>query len=322
MSKNRHIRRKKKNKASKKKYSSGIGKLSKNHQDFFRNDIKIEDDAYGKIRDGKHPKEVFARNLCNVLWRKFEPYSDRHFIEQSAIDFYARFWEMNLTVSLIEQGFSIECPKPGPDVCLKLDNLNIWIEAIAPKEGLGVDKVPKVEFDVVQSIPDDKIILRYTSAISEKYKKYQEYLKKGTVSENEPYVIALNGCQVPDSTVEYSLPRILRSVFPIGNMYISIDPKTGKKVNGGFKNRFSVKKENGSNVNTNHFTDQNFSGVSAVLFSCSDCFNRVHSVNDWIIVHNPMAKNPLPIKYISCSQEYAAELRKEYIFIRKIRKQL
>lgn len=76
------------------------------------------DCGYRFIRDGNRPEEIVARDLCNTLWEIFKKYSDPHFKQQLVVDFCARFWEMDLTVLLLKQGFKIESSKRGPDICI------------------------------------------------------------------------------------------------------------------------------------------------------------------------------------------------------------
>lgn len=311
MSKNSHRRRKRKLKRKQLKLMKDVSRQKQMGGTFFRYDVEIKSLFYKNIRDSSHPAAESGRELCNKLWEVFRPYSDEHFTTEATIDFIARFWEMDLTVSLLEQGLNVECPKPGPDVCLKYDNKNIWVEAIAPQKGSGADKVPEQKDGVVCNVPNEKIILRYTSAISEKFNKYQEYLDKNILSDEEPYVIAINGCQIPSARLDFDPPRIVRSVFPIGDEYVTIDKKAMKAVDRGFQFKASVKKESGSDIMIKHFIEPDFSGVSAIIFSCSDCCNRPTNGNDWIIVHNPEAKNPLPQEWITCEREYSAILTED-----------
>lgn len=269
----------------------------------FRNDITTSSRAYINIRDGKDVHEVAARSLCENLWLKFQPYSDQHFLQEFAIDFDARFWEMDLTVALIEKGHRVICPKPGPDVCIESEQ-KVWVEAIAPKAGEGPDKVPSMKSGEVQTLPSDQIILRYTSAIAEKFERYQSYVSSGIISNNEPYVIAINGCQIPKARLDDNLPRIVRSVFPIGDEYLTIDRQTGSVKGSGFIFRPSIKKISGSDIPTDLFLREEFAQISAIIFSCSDCCNRPTKGNDWVVVHNPLAINPICAGLFPCFNEY------------------
>lgn len=272
-------------------------------KELFRKNIEASHPAYIRIRDGKDESEVAARALCEKLWTNFEPYSDQHFLDEFARDFDARFWEMDLTVAFLEDGHKITCPKPGPDVCIE-DNRKIWVEAIAPKAGNGTDKVPPMKFGEAQTVPNDQIILRYTSAIVDKFERYKRYLASEIISGDDSYIIAINGCQIPCARFDHEPPRIVRSVFPFGDEYITIDKSTGETREIGFEFRASITKHSGSEIPIDLFLQKEFAGISAVIFSCTDCCNRPVEGNDWIVVHNPLAINPIRHGIFPCFKEY------------------
>ncbi len=273
--------------------------------ELFNKNINECNSTYKKVRDGEHPMEVSGRNLCNSLWSVFEAFSDDHFVNQFSIDFYARFWEMDLTCAFIEKGFCVSCPKPGPDISINVEGKTIWIEAIAPGNGSGDDKVPEIITGITRQTPEDQIILRLTSAISKKHKKYKKYLENGLVAPDEPYIIAINGSQVWSSKAEDDPPRIVRTVFPIGQQYVDFGQETGS----GFEFRPKVYNAKGADIFTDIFLDPGFEGVSAVLFSNSDCCNRPeHTGDEFILVHNPMAKNKLKEGLLKWGREYIAEI--------------
>jgi hypothetical protein len=181
----------------------------------------------------------------------------------------------------------------------------IWIEAIAPGNGSGDDEVPEIITGITQQIPEDQIILRLTSAISEKHKKYKKYLENGLIAPDEPYIIAINGCQIWSSKAEDDPPRIVRAVFPIGQQYVDF----GQKAGSGFEFRSKVYNAKGADIPTDIFLDPAFEGVSAILFSNSDCCNRSeHSGDEFILVHNLMAKNKLKEGLLQWGREYIAEI--------------
>lgn len=167
--------------------------------ELFKEDITATDPAYENVRGGNHPMEVFARNLCNRLWETFEPLADPHFVNEFSIEFNARFWEMDLTCAFIEKGYEVCCPKPGPDICLNHKGTNVWVEAIAPGNGTGADYVPELTLGIAQAVPDEQLILRLTTALDAKRKQYVKYIDDGIISKEEPYVIAINGCQLNSS---------------------------------------------------------------------------------------------------------------------------
>ena len=89
---------------------------------------------------------------------------------------------MYLTCALLQHGhqhdYSVSCPKRkrtgGPDILVEHDDLYIWIEAVTATDGdpTKADSVIKPKLDQGYTVPDEKITLRYTTAIYEKYKKH------------------------------------------------------------------------------------------------------------------------------------------------------
>ena len=172
--------------------------------------------VYNNVRSADVEMMVIAKKRCLAMWEIFEPFADNHFVKEIKRDFNARFWEMDLTCTLLELGYDVECPKPGPDV--KIEG-NTWIEAICPTGGQEdhPDKVPDIVTDIAQSIRSEPIALRFTSAILEKHRKYLGYIKDGVISETEPYIIAINGNQIPNARLDFPMPRIVRAVLSIGS---------------------------------------------------------------------------------------------------------
>ena len=50
-------------------------------------------------------------------------------------NFYARYWEMYLITYLIGEGYTVHCPKPGPDVGIEFDKRRIWFKRHSPTRG-------------------------------------------------------------------------------------------------------------------------------------------------------------------------------------------
>jgi hypothetical protein len=89
----------------------------------------------------------------------------------------------------------MSCPKPGPDVLLEHEGNRVWVEAVIATNGVTgrPDTVVDPNPDGSCRIPEEKIVLRYTNAISEEYRKYRAYLREGIVRETDAFVIAVNG---------------------------------------------------------------------------------------------------------------------------------
>jgi type I restriction enzyme S subunit len=266
------------------------------------------DPHYLNLKNSSHHAAVAARYLCENLWEDFAEYADPDFISEFAATIYTRFWEMDLTCLLKNKGYSIECPKPGPDVCIVNDDSRIWIEAVCPTNGLNANAVPDEVNDGFSVLPDEQIILRLTTSINAKHDAYKRYIRNNTIDTNQPYVIAVNGCRINSSRDELSCPRIVRSVFPVGDQFITFNTETRDVLGIDYRYSPSVPNSNGIEISTDIFLDSEYSGISAVIFSNSTFINRpVIDGSDFIVVHNPNATNPIEGGLFNFGTEYIPE---------------
>ncbi|MBF0474644.1 MAG: hypothetical protein HQK59_02250 [Deltaproteobacteria bacterium] len=251
---------------------------------------------------------------------------DRNFETEIKLDFYARFWEMYLTCALLkgapQHGYSIPDRKQrgynnhgGPDILLKHNDRRIWIEAVAAKNGDPTKADSLMEPGEHDSedyeppkIPVDKIILRYTNAINEKFEKYRKYLLKNVVHKCDSYVIAVNGFPLFYRwTGDPSRPRILQAVFPIDVPEYVWNKKTPEDDEIRYQTRPEIFKNSGAPVSTAFFVDDKHHGVSAVLYSNANAFSPGLDKNFIVVVHNPLASQPVPRGLIPAAQEWWAE---------------
>ena len=266
-----------------------------------------EDNEYNVIRD--EPRFSQDKEFIEEMWSQYQPYADRHFLSESRKNFKQRIWEIYLTCSLIAKGFSITSDDKGPDIRISKEEVDIWIEAVAPKAGKGNDVVTKLQDRTTRRVPDDQIKLRYRSAIEEKYNnKYQKYLLNKIVKPNDCYIIAINGSAIPSARRESEIPRIIRSVLPFGNESLIINVEKHEVVDRLYQHQDQVKKVAGSSVSTNIFLNNQYDGISAVLYSCVDVPIRPQEFgDDFVLLHNPLAKNKLERGLIKLGREYWVE---------------
>jgi hypothetical protein len=78
---------------------------------------------------------------------------------------------------------------------LERDGNRVWVEAVVATNGIPgrPDSVVEPNPDRSGKIPEEKLVLRYANAISEKYRKYRGYLRDGIIHKNDAFVIAING---------------------------------------------------------------------------------------------------------------------------------
>lgn len=245
------------------------------------------------------------REWLNGLWTVFQPYADRHFPGEIRKAFQQRFWEMYLACGLLDNGFFLkENAGYGPDLHLKIDSNSYWLECVVPEAGEGGNTVPEMGSGRLR-VPECEILLRYTSAIDAKQKKYEKYLSQKVVAPGDPYIIAINGASIPFAHQEQSLPRIVKALYGIGDQYVSINPKAGGIFEEGHCIQPERQKMSGARISTTGFLDARYEGVSAVLFSLADPWNLpARFGSDFILVHNAFAKNPLPLGWLGFGREY------------------
>ncbi len=248
------------------------------------------------------------------LWERYEPFADAQFQTEITFTFHRRYWEMYLACSLMEHGFELvpKVKEKGPDICLQLNKSRVWIEAVAPGGGQGPDAITNRELKPGKiewfSIPEEKIILRYTSSIKEKHQKYTAYLKDGIISAKEPYIIAINGRRIPYSIVDDDVPQIVKAVLPFGQYAVTVDFDSNKIVDQGYTYRAEIEKVSKEKVSTRIFLDPEYSGISGILFSNSDLLNGSQKLGaDLTYLHNPMANNRLPAGWFPAGREYWME---------------
>lgn len=228
------------------------------------------------------------------LWKIYEPYSDRDFVEQAQKRFHQKTWEMYLGNVLLRNGYSMEPVQTGkPDLkVVRKDEPTIWIECVAPEKGNGTDRVPEMVHGIVQTVPEEEILLRIAATFEEKSKKFSEYLKKHVIADNEPRVIAINIGDLDH--VDGSPPRIISVLFAIGHLTLQFDQGRKNVTNTFYQRRTEISKKSGAKVQLGQFLGNEHKHVSAVIYSKNTVLNHpAHIGSDCILVHNPNTTVPL-----------------------------
>lgn len=204
----------------------------------------------------------------------------------------------------------------GPDLCLRVDNATVWVEATVPKpegvpdEWLGLFDKTQPRFQP-QSPPYDQILLRWTAALRDKMLQLNHRLQKGSVSAHDSYVVAINSCLLSPFPLDGGLgqfPFAVQATFPFGSLAIPVDAMTedAPTVQAFHKWRCDIEKLPGTNVPTDNFLNPDYAGISA-LIGCSQS-DMVSGNLRLILVHNPLATNRIPYGQFGAAEEYAAEL--------------
>ena len=270
-------------------------------QSLFTND-PATDLGYINTRSANNDRAKACRANCEALWERFEPYADPEFVKEFASAFDARYWEMYLTIALLELGFELTCPKPGPDAGIIFEGRRIWFEATSPDRGMdgSPDQVPLPPEggNVAYDVPNEKMILRYLNSVSSKKDQHDNWIAKGIVSKDDAFIVALNPRGLRHDYADTVPPRILQAAFAVGNQYITIKRDTLKQVGGGFHYRDQITKASGAPVSTAVFQQAKYTCLSGLLCSRVDVANQPEKLgDDFQLVPNPNAAIVVPDKF-------------------------
>jgi type I restriction enzyme S subunit len=229
-----------------------------------------------------------------------------------------KYWEslseILLAHSLLSTEATLTRKKKGPDFLFQKNNINIWIEVTCPRpmglppEWTNIELRPN---NIAYSSPLDQILLRWTNSIDAKSKKLVEYLEKKIVLPTAAYVIAINGRRLRDRIPELigvsGYPYAAEAVFPIGPRFVSIDRHTHNISDSGHIHRTEVKKPGSSAVPTEFFLSKDSEYVSAI-WATDICEVTVteNITPQMAVIHNPFAKNPIPLGLLPAQKEYIA----------------
>jgi type I restriction enzyme S subunit len=216
----------------------------------------------------------------------------------------------------IEQGFSPTSTSKGPDFGIDFENKTIWIEAISPEpRNIPIDflEPPEDEFEV-QSLPEEEILLRITSSVKEKAKKFKEYLKKGVISKDDICVIAIDITQLGfwSHLTTNNFPPFLNAVYPIGHIQITINKKNKKVIKSDYEYRDSIQNKNQSDVPTNTFLNDYFLPIGAILGART---NNLITLNNITVIHNFLARSRFPSNFFRVEHEYYPEQKEDKIIL-------
>lgn len=253
------------------------------------------------------------RGWLENLWRQYKQYADSNFRNEFKKQFNQRAWELYLGVTLLNRGYHLgDHSNKGPDFKIPVGRSNIWMEAISVRKGDREDRVPEMEFNgKAIDVPEGEMLLRLSAGLMKKYNKYLSYRKSSIINSSEPFVIAIDRSGLEHTDPQ--IPLILKCLFGIGYQVLSINSgKPFSQTEGSaWSLREKVTKVSGSEVPQLLFRDSTFEGISLVVYcnnNILNCPREPEKMGDnFVMIHNPFAKNPLPENFFKFGQEWKQE---------------
>ncbi len=226
-------------------------------------------------------------------------------------------WEAMLYRHLRQHGYeprgtTTRGGQNGPDFRIEHDGRTIWMEAVVPAPG-GIPeaylrRVGPGDKIRVKKKPDHERVLRCTSVIRDKQRKLDRYREIGIIGDEDCVVLAVNICRLsdwdPDGNGISQYPLAMEAVLPVGPLEIRRSPEGAIAPSAHNVSRYSVKKTDGTEIETANFFNPDFARVSAVLQAHQDNMHERKLI--LAIIHNPCASNKLPLGLFGACREFVA----------------
>lgn len=269
-----------------------------------------EFDTYKKVHPGFDPEYILehcyihrqeTRNWLESLWEKYREYAEPNFLNRlrEPGGFHPFSWQMYLAGVILSKKYKLQ-PNAGsgPDLQLKIDDKNIWIEAVITTSGDDENAVGLPKSGAIYDSLDPRVA-RISNALTKKYEKYLEKYRGSICKEDEPFIIAINGSLT--NTLDESRAAEA-TVYGRGNdVLIRAADGTMK---GGFyelREAIEIKKVSGqTKIQTNYFCSDCFREISGIIY----CEQHVINANNnsgtpeenLYFLLNPYAKNRIDLK--------------------------
>lgn len=274
--------------------------------------------VYRNLRAAKGQTEKTIKDELEGLWAQYEPFADARFPEKFAQDPNSRFWEMYLTVELMNEGkrlrprASLErrVREHGPDICIEESDRRIWIESVCPKTGASssLDSVPDLvaisEGGVATVAPRREVELRISSALYEKKKTFEKYVQQNIVKPEDVCIIAVSGANFVEQSSSFGMPVAATTVYPVGPKYAVFSKDGNQIVASGYRESNFIERIGTEPIPRCAFLDNQFSSISGLIWSRRSIGNFCWYDQDFVLIHNFAAKNAFSEAWIPWHEEY------------------
>ncbi|WP_140396484.1 hypothetical protein [Gordonibacter sp. An230] len=212
-------------------------------------------------------------------WSKDFYDRDNKIVKEFQATFRSAFWELYLNNVFRSLGFKLGKPQEAPDFSV-VEPCKMSIEAVVakakkdspPESTRGMlDHLSMVEPPWLHKGFNELLnesIVRHSNALCSKRALFDSYKKRGKVSDDEPYVIALSSHDQIRSGAEYIYPMM---ALLYGCYYDSSSDKYTIKDN-------VVKPGKNATIPIGLFAKKEWACVSAVLYSCTTTIGKLDAL--------------------------------------------
>lgn len=307
-----------------------------------------DDPFYNRIKDNKLPWSDAAKQYWQNLFELLQPYLDNDFAHALAKDSFSRLWELTVVHFLRAHStkgvdlIKIQKKSSVPDFCFDLLKNRFYVEATCASPGKIAElQIPLTKKTRARRTPITENMERLTAAIREKglIKYYGEKAcgYKCAIESDSGLILAISMSKIDLNNRSNNFVQDLRCIFGFSDMQIPIErDKTNVRHKLGkpyyehqiFFEKVSNKKpgERGAELKMGYFANEEYSHISAILLSYDghvffpglDQYTILHwkkCRNDFILVHNPFAKTPLPVGIFDVALEVTARITQSEISI-------
>lgn len=233
-------------------------------------DDKLHPNFVNEIR----PSRVGEREIIQG-WAEGFPDRDGKFVKEFQTTFNSSFWELYLHGLFRAYGFEMDWSKASPDFNLMTKKGSVIVEAVTANAADGATPEWKKSAPMTQNVIDKKFwplnreaIIRLSNALSAKVRYYNKSYANLSHVKGKPFVIAVAPFEQPDFQYQYDRPiqALLYDYYVDEDAYYA-EPDSYPNGPPGV-HLGSVEKNNGALIDLGVFCDDQWSEVSAVIFSC------------------------------------------------------
>lgn len=241
-----------------------------------------------------------TRNWIESIWEKYEEYAEPNLLThiREPHRFHPFTWQIYLASVLLDNSYQLQPNNgSGPDLQINTKNGNVWIEATVTTAGDDESANGLPQSGAIYDALDPRVA-RISNALTKKYKIYKDKYLGKICTENEPFIIAINGSETYSLQTERAAEA---AVYARGNEVIKFLPNGESQ--GGFyelRESITIQKEKGPvTINTNYFCSDAYKEISALIYCEQHIINannhgRTPESNLYFLI-NPYAKNKIDL---------------------------